>query len=180
MKARIKEKLQAYLRGEREGFSLVELIIVIAIMAILIGVIALAVIPYLAKSKESKDLSTLDNISSALKTAVADTKAQGSYDFKYTGTKTSGTNEWEKVNDAMVDVLGKGSVKLVADANKDACIRCFYDATNNQLVVYASETSSAGGAASSMNSATLSKYNETNYTSAGVASNGGKAFVVAN
>ena len=41
----MRNKIQKYLSGEREGFSLVELIIVIAIMAILIGIVALAVIP---------------------------------------------------------------------------------------------------------------------------------------
>ena len=37
----MRRKIQKYLSGEREGFSLIELIIVIAIMAILIGVVAL-------------------------------------------------------------------------------------------------------------------------------------------
>ena len=36
----MRRKIQKYLSGEREGFSLIELIIVIAIMAILIGVVA--------------------------------------------------------------------------------------------------------------------------------------------
>ena len=35
----MRRKIQKYLSGEREGFSLIELIIVIAIMAILIGVV---------------------------------------------------------------------------------------------------------------------------------------------
>ena len=39
----MRRKIQKYLSGEREGFSLIELIIVIAIMAILIGVVALVV-----------------------------------------------------------------------------------------------------------------------------------------
>jgi type IV pilus assembly protein PilA len=39
-----------------KGFSLVELIIVIAIMAILVGVVGTQVIPYLEKSRQSKDM----------------------------------------------------------------------------------------------------------------------------
>ena len=70
----MKKKIQKYLAGEREGFSLVELIIVIAIMAILIGVIALAVIPNIQRSRESKDLSTLDSIASSVNVAVAGLK----------------------------------------------------------------------------------------------------------
>ncbi len=68
----MKKRIQKYLSGEREGFSLVELIIVIAIMAILIGVIALAVLPYLESSRESKDRQTLDSVYSAFVTALAD------------------------------------------------------------------------------------------------------------
>lgn len=51
----MRRKIQKYLSGEREGFSLIELIIVIAIMAILIGVVALVVLPYLESSRESTD-----------------------------------------------------------------------------------------------------------------------------
>lgn len=68
----MKNKIQKYLSGEREGFSLVELIIVIAIMAILIGVIALAVLPYLNKSRENKDKQTLDSVYSAFQTALSE------------------------------------------------------------------------------------------------------------
>lgn len=70
----MKKKLQKYLSGEREGFSLVELIIVIAIMAILIGIIALAVLPYLERSRESKDKQTLDTVYGAFQTALAEEK----------------------------------------------------------------------------------------------------------
>lgn len=70
----MKQKLQKYLSGEREGFSLVELIIVIAIMAILIGIVALAVIPYLEKSRVGKDQQTVDTVYSAFQTTIADQK----------------------------------------------------------------------------------------------------------
>ena len=42
-----------------KGFSLVELIIVIAIMAILIGVVGTQVIPYMNNAKRAKDLQIL-------------------------------------------------------------------------------------------------------------------------
>lgn len=67
----MRNKIQKYLSGEREGFSLVELIIVIAIMAILIGIVALAVIPYLEKSRVGKDQQTIDTIYSAFKNEIA-------------------------------------------------------------------------------------------------------------
>ena len=60
----------------KDGFSLVEIIIVIAIMAILVGVIALAVIPNINRSKESKDFSALDNILSAANNSVANAKIE--------------------------------------------------------------------------------------------------------
>lgn len=71
MKARVQKLMQRYLQGEREGFSLVELIIVIAIMAILIAVVALAVIPYINSARESKDHDAVNNLQSAFKTVMA-------------------------------------------------------------------------------------------------------------
>lgn len=68
----MKKKLQKYLSGEREGFSLIELIIVIAIMAILIGVVALVVIPYLEDGRESTDRAALGEVQTAFKTAMTD------------------------------------------------------------------------------------------------------------
>ena len=49
-----------------KGFSLVELIIVIAIMAILVGVVGTQVIPYLENSRKAKDqqILTLDSMQS--------------------------------------------------------------------------------------------------------------------
>ncbi|MBR1874207.1 MAG: type II secretion system protein [Eubacterium sp.] len=103
--------MQKYLAGEREGFSLVELIIVIAIMAILIGVIALAVIPNIQRSRESKDLTTLDNIMSSVNIAIANNKISSAGNFTYTGTApaTIGTDA-DKVNKAVCDELGAVSL----------------------------------------------------------------------
>ena len=70
----MRRKIQKYLSGEREGFSLIELIIVIAIMAILIGVVALAVIPYLEKSRVGKDQQTVDTVYGVFQATLADQK----------------------------------------------------------------------------------------------------------
>lgn len=54
------------------GFSLVELIIVIAIMAILIAVLAPMFIRYVERSRISTDVSAVGSMGQALKTAAAD------------------------------------------------------------------------------------------------------------
>lgn len=52
-------------KANNKGFSLVELIIVIAIMAILVGIVGTQVIPYLERSREAKDLQILNSFSTA-------------------------------------------------------------------------------------------------------------------
>ena len=59
---------------KNKGFSLVELIIVIAIMAILVGVIAPQLIRYIEKANISADVTTLDSIRSAVTYAASDPK----------------------------------------------------------------------------------------------------------
>lgn len=55
----------------KKGFSMIELIIVIAIMAILIALIGTQLIPYLEKSRQSKDLTTLDTCLTNFQAALA-------------------------------------------------------------------------------------------------------------
>ena len=55
-----------------KGFSLVELIVVIAIMAVLIGVLAPQFMKYVEKSRETTDIQNLDTCVSAVRTYYAD------------------------------------------------------------------------------------------------------------
>ena len=57
-------------KTNNKGFSLVELIIVIAIMAILAGAIAPALIKYIDKSRKSNDVSSCKTIKTAVETAL--------------------------------------------------------------------------------------------------------------
>ena len=57
---------------EQKGFSLVELVIVIAIMAVLVGMLAPMFFNYIEKSRESKDLQDLANIQAVIEAYVAD------------------------------------------------------------------------------------------------------------
>ena len=59
-------------KENNKGFSLVELIVVIAIMVVLIAVLGSTILGYVDKSKYSKDISALDSINTAVKTLVAD------------------------------------------------------------------------------------------------------------
>jgi type IV pilus assembly protein PilA len=59
-------------KTNNKGFSLIELIIVIAIMAILVAIIAPNLTKYLGKSKKNTDDKNKDEIEATLKTCITD------------------------------------------------------------------------------------------------------------
>ena len=71
MKKVIKNYLAKLQENDKKGFSLVELIIVMAIMAILVGVVASQVLPYMEKSRQSKDQQQLSSLATNVVSAVA-------------------------------------------------------------------------------------------------------------
>ena len=71
MKKVIKNYLTKLQENDKKGFSLVELIIVMAIMAILVGIVASQVLPYMDKSRQSKDQQVLSSILTDVVSSVA-------------------------------------------------------------------------------------------------------------
>lgn len=63
------------MKKNNKGFSLVELIIVIAIMAILAGALAPALIKYINKSRRSTDIQNADTLRTSVQTAMSNPDA---------------------------------------------------------------------------------------------------------
>lgn len=139
----MRNKIQKYLSGEREGFSLVELIIVIAIMAILIGIVALAVIPYLEKSRVGKDQQTIDTVYSAFKNAIASQQITEDLTVTITdqGGSASGDSKF-KIDDFAVDLdctnadgLKALEAKLDSSNAKGSDITCTFTKADKKIEV---------------------------------------------
>ena len=145
----MKKRIQKYLSGSNEGFSLVELIIVIAIMAILVGVVALAVIPNLEKSRESKDLTTLDSLVSGVTTAIANDPSITTNGSTATLTLSSVTSSATSgIEKAVYEQLGDLSkTTMVSSAGKSGTLTVVYTIGGSVSTVRAYVTGSSSGVA---------------------------------
>ena len=72
MVKKINEFKELQKKKGKKGFSMIELIIVLAIMAILVALIGTQLIPYLEKSRQKRDKTTLDTCKTAFESVVAD------------------------------------------------------------------------------------------------------------
>ena len=108
------------MKKSNKGFSLVELIIVIAIMAILAAAIAPALIRYIDKSRKADDLQLAGNIASAASAALANEDAYAEINFGESNTDVEiakGDNVTSKSIGTFVNGAATNGTELVKEIN---------------------------------------------------------------
>lgn len=99
------------MKKNNKGFSLVELIIVIAIMAILAGALAPALIKYINKSRRSADISNADTIRTACQTAMSDEDAMVAIGTGVTGASVSDLkSSYSAFSTEISSILGNSTI----------------------------------------------------------------------
>lgn len=105
-------------KNDNRGFSLVELIVVVAIMAVLIGVLAPQYLKYVEKTRVQKDKSALEEIRHAVEITIADEEIYN--DLGFSDDSNTVTVEVPDGNNTAFSctVTPAGTGKLAAELEK--------------------------------------------------------------
>lgn len=128
-----------------KGFSLVELIVVIAIMAVLMGVLAPTLIGNIEKSRETKDLNALDSVYQAVNHALATEagakEAANGFDVKLSDLLSGST--YPSIKADVAEEVGTTAPSLSASCNVKANAEIYVKVdTDLKVTVYCKGTGS--------------------------------------
>lgn len=137
-------------KSNNKGFSLIELIIVIAIMAVLVAIIAPNLTKYLGKSKEQTDLRNLDETKHQVLNAISDasTRLTEIPVFASGNTKAVYILEYDNTLDSTQATSSSGGdanfAALLSDVFKDADTKSAVDKNFNKIQITIDEKSGGG------------------------------------
>lgn len=127
-------------KENNKGFSLVELIVVIAIMVVLIAVLGSTILGYVEKSKYSKDMQALDAVNTAVKSFVAepDSKYDSGTVYKLSTLMDASKDERQVISGMLNEILdGNDFVnasQVFDGVNTDTILVCI---TNGAVAILA-------------------------------------------
>ena len=126
---------------KNKGFSIVELIVVVAIMAIVAGCLAPMVITYINKARRSADIDNGKNLAKAIMVALTDESAKDNAVEHATPQKVDNM-DGSDFKDAVFNILGvdklEGKTKKDADGNTISDPTFYYtlDSFKNKVEIY--------------------------------------------
>ena len=139
----IPERVREMKKQSRKGFTLIELIVVIAVVGILIALLVPTMLGYVRRAKVKNDVSTANNIGKAVVAVMADNDAAQDSFYKHNTTNFNGVTVERSGNPETYDITMVCKIDASASAGnnmsawygEDSEAESFVDSLNNSKLI---------------------------------------------